>query len=74
MDTHTAAGFHDDRTMEPLLTIEEAASFLAVSRRQVYTLLERGDLPAVRVGTRVRFIPADVRAYLERHREGRPRE
>jgi excisionase family DNA binding protein len=58
--------------LEPLLTINGAASFLAVSRRQVYTLLERGELPHVRVGERTRFLPADLRDYLERHREAGP--
>jgi excisionase family DNA binding protein len=57
--------------MEPLLTIDATAAFLGISRRQVYTLLERGDLPHVRVGERTRFMPADLRAYLERHREVR---
>jgi excisionase family DNA binding protein len=55
--------------MEPLLTIDATAAFLGISRRQVYTLLERGGLPHVRVGKRTRFIPADVRDYLEGHRE-----
>jgi excisionase family DNA binding protein len=54
---------------ERLLTVADAATFLAISRRQVYVLLDRGELPAVRVGTRIRLIPADLRDYLERHRE-----
>lgn len=65
MSTHTPERSHAER-MEPLLTIEETAAFLGVSRRQVYALLERGDLPRVRVGSRIRFIPAELRAYLER--------
>ena len=55
--------------MEPLLTINATAAFLGISRRQVYTLLERAELPHVRVGERTRFMPADLRDYLERHRE-----
>lgn len=58
------------RTTEPLMRVVDAADYLAVSRRQIYLLVERGELPAVRVGTRVRFIPAELRAYLDRHREG----
>jgi excisionase family DNA binding protein len=57
--------------MEPLLTIDGTAAFLGISRRQVYKLLERGELPHVRVGRRTRFIPADLRVYLERQREER---
>jgi excisionase family DNA binding protein len=58
--------------LEPLLTINAAAAFLGVSRRQIYTLLERGELPHVRVGERTRFLPADLRDYLELHRKGAP--
>ena len=39
----------------PLMTVSEAATFLNVSRRQLYYLLEREGLPAVRVGARLRF-------------------
>lgn len=53
--------------MQPLLSVNEAAQFLGVSRRQVYRLLELCDLPAVRVGERIRFRPADLDAYLERN-------
>ena len=57
--------------LEPLLDVRAAAGFLGVSRRQVYLLLERHELPAVRVGQRIRFVPDDLRAYLERHRDAR---
>jgi excisionase family DNA binding protein len=54
------------------MTVAGAAEYLAISRRQVYLLLDRGELPAVRVGTRIRFVPAELRSYLERHRESGP--
>jgi excisionase family DNA binding protein len=53
------------------MTVADAAAFLAISRRQVYLLVERGELPTVRVGTRLRFVPEEIWRYLERHREGR---
>jgi excisionase family DNA binding protein len=56
----------------PLMTVSEAAVFLNVSRRQLYYLLEREDLPAVRVGARLRFSPAELEEFLERHRETGP--
>jgi hypothetical protein len=34
--------------------------------------MRKGELVAIRVGERARFEPADVRAYLERHREAEP--
>lgn len=52
------------------MTVADAAAFLAVSRRQVYLLVERGDLPTIRVGSRLRFVPNEIWAYLERHRQG----
>jgi excisionase family DNA binding protein len=51
------------------MTVAAAASYLSVSRRQVYLLVERGELPAVRVGQRLRFITDELREYLEKHRE-----
>jgi excisionase family DNA binding protein len=52
-----------------LMTVADAAEFFGVSRRQVYLLVERGELPTVRVGTRLRFVPDEIWAYLEQHRE-----
>lgn len=57
--------------LERLLTIAEVARLLGVSRWSVYELMRTRELVAIRVGERARFEPADVRAYLERHREGR---
>jgi excisionase family DNA binding protein len=59
-------------TLEPLLTVDETAAYLGISRRQVYLLLDTGAIPAVRVGTRLRFVPGELRSYLERHREAGP--
>ena len=47
---------------EPLLTIDGLARLLSVDRKTVYRL----PIPYVIVGTRRRFRPADVDAYLER--------
>ena len=57
------------RTLEPLLTIDAACAVLAVSRQTLYRLIRAGELHPSRVGERLRFRPADVRAYLERGRE-----
>jgi excisionase family DNA binding protein len=53
------------------MTVADVAAFLSVSRRQVYLLVEHQELPTVRVGTRIRFVPEEISAYLERHRQGR---
>jgi excisionase family DNA binding protein len=72
MSTHVQGVSQSSRTpLEPLLTVADTALFLGVSRAHVYVLLERDELPHVRIGTRIRFVPDELRAYLERHREGR---
>lgn len=55
--------------LSPLLSINEVARLLRISRPTVYALIRRGELVPIRVGERSRFEPADIRAYLERHRE-----
>lgn len=59
--------------LDPLLSVDETAMYLGISRRQVYLLLDAGEIPAVRVGSRLRFVPGELLAYLEKHREERVR-
>jgi excisionase family DNA binding protein len=64
-----------DRTaQEPLLSIKAVASWLGVSRPTIYRLVDAGALHPVRVGERLRFYPADVRAYLDRGGDGESEE
>ena len=49
-----------------LLTVNELAHHLSVSRWTVYKLVRDGKLRAVKVGTRNRFRLSDVERYLER--------
>lgn len=52
--------------VEPLLTYREAGRRLGVTDRTVWTLVDRGELPAVRFGHCVRIDPCDLRAFIER--------
>jgi len=54
----------DDR--RPLLRPADVAELLSVGRKTVYRLVDRGELPAVHVGSAVRVAPADLDAYLNR--------
>jgi excisionase family DNA binding protein len=73
MSSHTQpAASSTERTS--LMTVADVAGFFAVSRRQIYLLVEQRELPMVRVGTRIRFVPEEIWAYLERHREAQPHE
>ena len=58
---------------EGWLTSEQARRKLGISARALYALIDAGDLPAYRIGSRIRLRAADVRDYLERRdREGEP--
>ena len=63
--TAPASGF-----VECLLTYRDAAALLGVTDRTVWTLVHRGNLPAVRFGHSVRIDPADLRAFIERSKRG----
>ncbi len=53
------------------LTSEQARRRLGVSARALYALIDAGELPAYRIGSRIRLRTVDVREYLERRdREG----
>jgi len=55
-----------------LLGASDAAKSLGVSRKTLYNhTAPRGDLPAVRIGARVLYDVADLRAWIER-RKTRP--
>ena len=49
-----------------LLRVPEAADWLRLGRSTVYELINRGELPVVRVGTAVRIRVADLEAWAER--------
>lgn len=48
---------------DEMLTTQEAADRLNVSRQYVVRLIDRGDLPAVRVGSHRRLRPDDVSTF-----------
>ena len=56
-------------TLEPLMSIEEAAGVLAISPRGVYRLIERSDLVPVKVGGCTRIEPQELRRYIAERRK-----
>lgn len=51
-----------------LLNHDDAAGYLATSPRRIRELWQRRELAGVKVGRSVRFAPADLDAYIARHR------
>ncbi|MDP1570368.1 MAG: helix-turn-helix domain-containing protein [Vicinamibacterales bacterium] len=55
-------------TREALITIEEAAARLGISRRAGYDLVAQGKLEAIRVGRLLRVEPAAIERFKVRNR------
>lgn len=55
---------------EQLLSVRAVAEALGVSTATVYALVERGELPHVRVSNAIRFTPTDLGAYVRQSRKG----
>jgi excisionase family DNA binding protein len=49
-----------------LLTVAEVQERLRISRRTAYRLIERGDIPALRIGGSLRVDSAELEAWLYR--------
>lgn len=60
----------DTEHLPALLTIEEVARILRISKTSAYRLVERRELPFCRVGRSLRFSREDLEAYLGSRRVG----
>ncbi len=59
----------DDPAIQPMLTRDATAAYLAVSTRTVDRLVRAGDLHAYRIGGHRRFRRADVDSYIKSRME-----
>jgi excisionase family DNA binding protein len=50
---------------DTLLSIDEVAAYLKVSRRQVYNYLKYHNLPAIKIGKYWRIYEKDLLSFLE---------
>jgi excisionase family DNA binding protein len=51
--------------MTEFMTVEEVAHLLRVTKKTIYRLLERGDIPAVKVGRSWRFDKAAINEWVK---------
>ena len=64
-----------ERTLPVLITVDETADLLRTTRRAIYIMLERRQLPGVtRIGRRVLFRSADLLDWLDQKRAPSPEE
>jgi excisionase family DNA binding protein len=62
-----------DQGMRSLLTLEETAQFLRLSRHTLYKMLASGRIPALRAGRQWRFSKEDLQAWLTSNAKKRRR-
>jgi excisionase family DNA binding protein len=56
---------YSDVTLPRLLTAQEVANILNISRSFAYTLLQTGQIPSIRLGRSVRVRPQDLEEYID---------
>ena len=62
------AGHHADQG-EPLpqvMTVDQVAAYLQLSKRTVYNMAAAGEMPAAKVGDQWRFFRPEIDRWLER--------
>ncbi len=52
-----------------LMKEKEAAKYLAISPRTMWSLREAGEIPAVRIGRSVRYDIADLDEFIDKKRK-----
>lgn len=60
---------NENRNMEELLTIEELARYLKISKHTLYKMLEKGKIPALKIANQWRFKKSDISKWIEQQRK-----
>ncbi|NUM48743.1 MAG: helix-turn-helix domain-containing protein [Anaerolineales bacterium] len=64
---------HLDLPVETLLKAVDVAHFLNISRAYAYQLMQRGEIPTVKIGTACRVRLVDLKAYIRENLHPNPR-
>lgn len=56
------------RMSDEILTVQEVAALLKVADKTVYTMAQRGEIPAFKVRGQWRFKRDDINAWIERQK------
>lgn len=58
-------------SLKLLLSVIEAAAALSICQKTLYSnTCPRGTIPCVKIGTRVLYDPADLRAWIDAQKNG----
>ena len=53
---------------EELMTVEEAADWLVISKPTLWRMIRRGEIPVVKIAQRtIRIKLSDIENYIEKH-------
>jgi excisionase family DNA binding protein len=55
--------------MDAMMTVPEVARYLKMSKAKLYYLIQRKELPHVKIGRNVRIKEIDLVKWLEKHNE-----
>lgn len=55
----------EEKTPSTLLNAQDIAVALSIGLSTVYLLLERGELPSIRIGRSIRIRPEDLEEFIE---------
>ena len=55
----------EEKTLSRLLIAQDVAAALKMGLSTVYLLVERGDLPSIRIGRSVRIRPEDLEKFID---------
>ncbi len=59
----------DGRYLPPLLSIDEVCEYLGLGKTIVYEMVQKGEIPHIRVRSRIRVSADDLLGYLNARRK-----
>jgi len=60
----------DRRVSDEILTLPEVAALLKVAEKTLYTMAQRGEIPAFKVRNQWRFKRTDIDSWIEKKTSG----
>jgi excisionase family DNA binding protein len=50
-----------------LMSVRETARRMSISIRKLHAITRAGEIPCVRIGSRVLYSPASIQAWIQKH-------